>query len=255
MNLQVLMRSLKSSGGLTRGTGFGEVQRTIWLKSMPTCAAMNDAMQHFTHKALETSEQHKEIGLSRQKRDILDTKIVYDYLRERNIFENIPGLRNIVDGIVSNANCNSYLAESVGSAIIKKLEENGSSDYVFKKKDQVVVMNNKNTIQIDDENVQIDPEVLFQRLLFIQNNRDKDDVERILQYELTQRPPVFFDENGFLRDGNESAISDTLWKKFSSKMSNECEILDECVHVLSGDWVLNEVCWQRGETFNEICTR
>lgn len=116
-------------------------------------------------------------------------------------------------------------------------------------------MNNKNTVQIDDENVQIDPEVLFQRLLFIQTNRDKDDVENILQYELTQRSQVFFDENGFLRGGNESAILDTLWKKFGSKMSNECESLNECVHVLSGEWVLNEVCWQKGETFNEICKR
>ncbi len=249
------MRSLKSSGGLTRGTGFGEVQRTIWLKSMPTCAAINNAMQNFTQKALETSEQHKEIGLTRQKRDIQDLKIVYDYLSERNIFEKIPGLRNIVDGIVSNPSCNSYLAESVGSKIIKKLEGNGSSDYVFKKKDQVIVMNSKNTIQIDDDNVQIDPEILFQRLLFIQNNRDKDAVEAILQYELTQRPPVFFDENGFLRDGNQSAISDILWKRFGSNISNECEILTECVHVLSGDWVLNEVIWQKGETFHEICKR
>lgn len=249
------MRSLKCAGGLTRGTGFGEVQRTVWLQSMPNCAAINDAMQHFTQKTLETSEQHKEIGLTRRKRDIQDTKTVYDYLSERNIFENIPGLRNIVDGIVSNANCNPYTAETIGCAVITKLEENGSSDYVFKKKDHVVVMNSKNTVQIDDENVQIDPEVLFQRLIFIQNNRDKDDVERMLQYELTQRPPVFFDENGFLRDGNESAISDALWKKFGSYMSNECEILDECVHVLSGDWLLNEICWQKGETFNEICKR
>lgn len=249
------MRSLKSAGGLTRGTGFGEIQRTIWLKSMPDCAAMNDAMQHFTNKALETSEQHKEMGLARRKRDIHDAKIVYDFLSERNVFENIPGLRNIVDGIVSNAHCNPYLAESVGCAIINKLEKNGSSDYVFKKKDQVVVMNSKNTIEIDDENVQIDPEVLFQRLLFIQNNRNKDELERILQYELTQRPPVFFDENGFLRDGNESALSDILWKKFGAKMPNDFEIVDECVHVLSGDWLLNEICWQKGETFNEICNR
>lgn len=114
------MRSLKSAGGLTRGTGFGEVQRTVWLQSMPACAAINNAMQIFTHKALETSEQHKEMGLSRQKRDIEDTKILHDFLSERNVFENIPGLRNIVDGVVSYPNCNPYGAENIGNAIIKK---------------------------------------------------------------------------------------------------------------------------------------
>ena len=33
---QVLMRSVKSTGGLTRGRGMGEAQREQWLLSMPT---------------------------------------------------------------------------------------------------------------------------------------------------------------------------------------------------------------------------
>ena len=35
---QVLMRSLATSGSLTRGRGFTEQQRLIWLLSMPACA-------------------------------------------------------------------------------------------------------------------------------------------------------------------------------------------------------------------------
>ena len=42
---QVLMRSVKTTGGLTRGRGMGETQRTSWLLSMPACAEMNAAMQ------------------------------------------------------------------------------------------------------------------------------------------------------------------------------------------------------------------
>ena len=34
---QVLMRFLKSTGERTCGTGFSEIQRTIWLLSMPVC--------------------------------------------------------------------------------------------------------------------------------------------------------------------------------------------------------------------------
>ena len=35
---QVLMRSLKSTGGLTRGSGITEAQRALWTMSMPACA-------------------------------------------------------------------------------------------------------------------------------------------------------------------------------------------------------------------------
>ena len=38
---QVLMRSLETSGGLTRGRGFTEQQRLIWLLSMPACAEID----------------------------------------------------------------------------------------------------------------------------------------------------------------------------------------------------------------------
>ena len=45
---QVLMRSMKTSGGLTRGRGMGEVQRAIWLPSSPACTAVNEAIQNLT---------------------------------------------------------------------------------------------------------------------------------------------------------------------------------------------------------------
>ena len=44
---QVLMRSLKTSGGMTRGREMSEQQRAVWLLSTPACAEINDAMQHF----------------------------------------------------------------------------------------------------------------------------------------------------------------------------------------------------------------
>lgn len=116
-------------------------------------------------------------------------------------------------------------------------------------------MNTKNTIQIDNENVQIDEEVLFQRLLFIQSNRGHDDLEFVLTHELTHRPTVFFDENGYLRDGNESSLPDLLWKKYGSRVPAETEIIDECLFVLSGEWLIDEIVWQKGETFDDICNR
>lgn len=45
---QVLMRSVKTTGGLTRGRGMTEIQHLVWLMSMPSCAEMNDTMQKVT---------------------------------------------------------------------------------------------------------------------------------------------------------------------------------------------------------------
>lgn len=62
---QTLMRSIKSQGGMTRGRGMDEKQRLIWVQSMPECIEINNAMQHLTDQHYETSEQHKDCGVSR----------------------------------------------------------------------------------------------------------------------------------------------------------------------------------------------
>ena len=41
---QVLMRSMKTSGCLTRGRGMTEIQRLVWLMAHPVCAEINYAM-------------------------------------------------------------------------------------------------------------------------------------------------------------------------------------------------------------------
>ena len=70
---QVLMRSVKSQGGLTRGRGINEIQRLLWLLSMPACAQVNVAIQTLTGVRYESSKQHKELGKARQTRDMRDT--------------------------------------------------------------------------------------------------------------------------------------------------------------------------------------
>ena len=55
---QVLIRSLKSRGGLTRGRGMTESVRQQWVYSMHACAAIHDAMTSLTGKHHTTSHQH-----------------------------------------------------------------------------------------------------------------------------------------------------------------------------------------------------
>lgn len=58
---QVLMRSMKSNGGLTRGQSMSEQQQLVWLLSMPASAEVNRAMQELTGVSYDSGEQNKEM--------------------------------------------------------------------------------------------------------------------------------------------------------------------------------------------------
>lgn len=59
---QVLMRSMKMSGGLTRGRGMTGEQWLVGLLSMPVCVEMNCTMLELTGVSYSTSKQNKNIS-------------------------------------------------------------------------------------------------------------------------------------------------------------------------------------------------
>ena len=58
---QVLMRSIKTHDGLTRGKGMTENQRLVWVLSMAVCASINETMQKFSDVSYKTSDKHKDV--------------------------------------------------------------------------------------------------------------------------------------------------------------------------------------------------
>ena len=69
---RTLMRTIKNRGGLTRGRGFTEAVRLLWVHTMHKCSAVHDAMSEIIDSKHETSEQHIELGKSRVSRDNID---------------------------------------------------------------------------------------------------------------------------------------------------------------------------------------
>ena len=69
---QTLMRSLKGTGGLTRGSGMTEDMRNLWTLSAPVTSEYNSAMQDFTDLTYTTSPQHKDSTEARIKRENSD---------------------------------------------------------------------------------------------------------------------------------------------------------------------------------------
>ena len=65
---QVLLRSLKTRGGLTRGRGMTENVMLTWVHTIHACASIHGAMTTLTGNTHKTSNQHAELGRSRKER-------------------------------------------------------------------------------------------------------------------------------------------------------------------------------------------
>ncbi|XP_073423248.1 uncharacterized protein [Dendrobates tinctorius] len=105
---QALMRSLKTAGGLTRGSGMSEHQRALWTLSVPVSSSYGDAMQGFTRQSFVTSEQHKEARTSRTRRDLEDLEKIADKLETFSPFSDEVSLRNIITGVNTNKDANVH---------------------------------------------------------------------------------------------------------------------------------------------------
>lgn len=91
---QASMRSIKTTGGITRERGMSESLRALCILSMPGCVEINNAMMLFTGTKFYSLDQHKGDGVCRQKRNSKDT-IFASFLEERNLLVEEEGLRNL----------------------------------------------------------------------------------------------------------------------------------------------------------------
>jgi hypothetical protein len=179
---QVLMRSMKTSGGLTRGRGMTEQQRVTWLLAMPACAEVNNAMQELTGVNYNTGEQNKDMTDARQARDLKDTHTVLNYLHERNPFCPDPSLRSVSTGVHAHITVNVDKAKTIGNTILASMDGQTTAEYTFKKRDQAITLSTQFSVKIGGEAVQVDPQLLFQRLIVAA--KASRDLASVFKYEL-----------------------------------------------------------------------
>ena len=138
------MRSIKTTGGLTRGRGMTESQRAEWVLSMPDCAELNLALQELTSLNFRTSDQHKEEGDSRRKRDSTDIGTLASFIAARDPYIEEPNLRNIETGVTADPKVNVDIAKEVGLRILDSINDVSVGEFTFKRKKQAIQMNEQN---------------------------------------------------------------------------------------------------------------
>jgi len=211
---QTLMRTMKVSGGLVHGRGvMNENQRNKWLMTLPVLATINEAMQELSNRCFSTSEQHKELASARVKRDNKDAKSIFNYLCENNPFERTQDLRSIASGLTGDHTVNVHNAKQVGEKILDSIFGKNVFQSSFSRKDTVLQLGQRNHVRIDRDLVNIDPQLLFQRLLAVGNTQtNEQDIDYLLQYELSVYPTALFDEYGMLREATKSQLADAIAK-------------------------------------------
>lgn len=248
---QVLMRSAKTTGGMTRGKGLSESQRTQWLLSMPSCVQVNNAMQLFCGKEFHSSPQHKEFGKSRNDRDYKDTQTSLTFLEDRTPFREDPLLFNIETGVTSSESVNAHKAKSIGDDIVKSMVGQDTFEITFKRNQKAVTLDAAQLTKTDNDIVKVDPQLLFQRLSTAAQ-RFVNDLPNVFCYELCSVPFSLFDTSGLIRKSQKSLLADAIWNLGDCSACGESDSAN-CTYVLDGGSLLHLVPWKVGMLFAEIC--
>ena len=237
---QTLMRSLKSTGGLTRGSGMTEHQRAVWTMSAPISSTYNLAMQDFNNTMYTTSEQHKETTDARIERDRTDLEKLATKLEEHSPFSGETTLRNIITGINADKDVNVQDLFIVGRDTVKQMEGQSVFSYLFKRKSKVKTLASARAIKVSDDRTN-DPALLFQRFLVVSQIEDLCP-EEVLKYELSPYPPSLFKAKYILQKSDKAQLLDAIRNHVTSSDAAVLQSIPKTDHyVLDGGSLLHRL--------------
>ena len=265
---QELMKALKTTGGLTRGSGMSEVQRAVWLLSMPICSMYKEKMEEIVNKTYVTSKQHKATSFSRTERDKADTQKVILYLQQITPFSRADSaLRNIATGVTASDSVSVCEFLSVGTMVLGNMKNAHIFSISFKRNYSVNTRGHSSHVKTSGGG-SIVPALLFQRLMLAAQNSDLD-MHHILTYEMCAYPPSLFESLHILRKANKPDLKVAICKhvqEFASPTDSaeseqphehsqvfcETEPVVHMRYVLDDGSLLYRVKWKKHSSYAEI---
>ncbi|KAK7469717.1 hypothetical protein BaRGS_00036299 [Batillaria attramentaria] len=190
---QVLMGSLKSTGGLTRGTGMGEEEHLTCLAPWNACMHRNlrsNATSHWCALLWKRTDRHEQDQARERSCRYQEDRRV-PATTTKNVFGSGRELRNIASGRVADPSVNVDNAKVVGMKILRTIAEKKLADISLKKSDQAVSLAVETAVTVREESVVIDPNLLFQRLVKVAETSES--LADYFRYELTNIPTSLFD--------------------------------------------------------------
>jgi len=137
-------------------------------------------------------------------------------------------------------------AKEVGQNILNNMVGQNVLGFTFRKTNQAVTLDSRSTVQINDDLVQIDPQLLFQRLIL--TGTQTGELAEIFEHELCSYPPVLFEEKGIILAPNKPVLAKAILEE---SPQNERGPAEDHSYVIDGGALLHRIPWQVGETYNE----
>ena len=99
-------------------------------------------------------------------------------------------LSNIANGMTAQERVNVEKAREIGVKIVESMAGKSTDEFTFRKAHQSVTLGSRAIVKIKVEHVNVDPQLLFQRLLTVRERCD--DVTSRFQYDLCPYPAALF---------------------------------------------------------------
>lgn len=242
---QTLMRTMKSSGGLTRGRGITQSVLTRWTLGMIHLQSICHEVENYCGIISTTSDQHVDMRPSRVTRDNCDVEKLTQWLHQHYPFPENDLLISISSGFVGTDKVNCHQAELVGQKGISRIVGNNYANVAFKRSDKVITLASvANCAKIGKESVTVDPLTLFHRICIAK--KSDEDLKNFFAFELAPFPMSLFNEAG-MRKGTKSSF----YSAFDPTTFDKIQGANNFV-VVDGGHLLHKVVWSRNINFKSI---
>nr|CAI5839663.1 unnamed protein product [Callosobruchus analis] len=118
---QTLMRSMKSTGGLTRGRDISDSVLSKWILGIPVMQQVTGAIEEFVDVISSNTEQHVDSRPTRQTRDNNDANKLMEWLSEHAPFSSYNGLVSLSTGIVGGDEINCHMVLEIRMTAMDKI--------------------------------------------------------------------------------------------------------------------------------------
>ena len=124
-----------------------------------------EGIENFCKIYLQRSHQHVDASDARVQKDAEDVRKLKEFLEQHNPFPSNDKIMSISSGVFGNDSIDCHLAFGKGLATMNKINGKNFKELTLTKKDKVTsLLAFSSKIKINNEEVTIDPLLLFQRI-------------------------------------------------------------------------------------------
>ncbi|KAE8752846.1 hypothetical protein FOCC_FOCC000584, partial [Frankliniella occidentalis] len=245
-----LMKNMKTIGGITtQGRGITESTLAVWIRSMPYCSEVVQALEKFCGLSRGASEQHVELRDATISRDAKHQIVFRDWLEEHSPFDKpCDQLVCLSSGLIADSTVTCDRAYEIGCAAMEKIVGKLFSEITLHRKDKALpIAAMRRSVSIRGNAVQVNPTQLFHRIIVAL--KDVRELEAHFVYELAPFPLSLFDSDGSMRKTAKAKMVEAVESMFAR--SDSVIPLEPC-YVLDGGFLLRKVVWPRPATYGEV---